>query len=344
MVQPATVIPAGWAATCSLFTVKKFCISMPRNQTRIGPGAKPSAMGPPPESPAGAACAVGAFLIWGLTPIYFKTLRAIPAIEILMHRMVWSFLFLLPFVVFTNRRSEFRSVISSARTMLILLATTLLVSSNWFVFIWAINSDRILQTSLGYYINPLINVLLGVVFLKERLRPVQLAAVILAAVGVVYLTVEIGRPPWIALFLAFTFGFYGLIRKVAAVNALVGLTIETLLLSLPAVVYLGTLYVDGSGAFLRIDGRTDILLMCAALVTALPLLLFTIGARRIHFSTVGILQYIAPSCTFLLAVFVYREPFRAAQLWTFMLIWTALLLYSIDSVVYFRRHHSPRRR
>jgi chloramphenicol-sensitive protein RarD len=167
-------------------------------------------------------------------------------------------------------------------------------------------------------------------------------AVILAAVGVVYLTIEIGRPPWIALFLAFTFGFYGLIRKVASVNALVGLTIETLLLSFPALVFLGYHYIDGSGAFLRSDGRTDILLMCAALVTALPLLLFTTGARKIHFSTIGILQYIAPSCTFLLAVFVYREPFRTAQLWTFILIWAALLLYSIDSVAYFRRHHLPR--
>jgi chloramphenicol-sensitive protein RarD len=306
-------------------------------------GKDTAAHSPPPESPAGAACAVAAFLIWGLTPIYFKTLRAIPALEILMHRMVWSFLFLLPFVVFTNRRNEFRTAISSGRTMLVLLVTTMLVSSNWFVFIWAINSDRILQTSLGYYINPLINVVLGVAFLKERLRPAQLMAVILAAVGVIYLTIEIGRPPWIALFLAFTFGFYGLIRKVVSVNALVGLTIETLLLSLPAVAYLGYHYIDGSGAFLRSDGRTDILLMCAALVTALPLLLFTTGARKIHFSTVGILQYIAPSCTFLLAVFVYREPFRTAQLWTFMLIWTALLLYSIDSVVYFRRHHLPRR-
>ncbi len=298
---------------------------------------------PPPESPAGAACAVAAFLIWGLTPIYFKTLRFVPALEILMHRMVWSFLFLLPFVVFTQRRHEFVKVISSGRTLMILLVTTILVSSNWFVFIWAINSDHILQTSLGYYINPLINVLLGVVFLKEHLRPTQLAAVLLAAAGVVYLTIEIGRPPWIALFLAFTFGFYGLIRKVASVNALVGLTIETLLLSLPAVIYLGTLYAHGRGAFLRIDTRTDVLLMCAALATALPLLLFTTGARRIHFSTIGILQYIAPSCTFLLAVFVYREPFLPAQMWTFVLIWAALLIYSVDSVVYFRRYHARRR-
>lgn len=289
----------------------------------------------PPESPVGVVYAVGAFLIWGLSPIYYKTLRPIPAFEILMHRMVWSFVFLLPFVVFTKRRREFKSVITSRRTLLLLVVTTLLVSCNWFVFIWAINSDRILQTSLGYYINPLINVVLGMAFLKERLRPAQGAAVLLATVGVGYLSIEIGRPPWIALFLAFSFGFYGLIRKVAPVSALVGLTIETLLLSLPAVAYLGYLYQHGAGAFLRVDLRTDALLMMAALVTALPLLLFTTGARLIHFSTVGILQYIAPSCTFLLAVLVYHEPFRAAQLWTFTAIWAALAIYTFDLV----RHH-----
>jgi chloramphenicol-sensitive protein RarD len=297
----------------------------------------------PEASPAGVACAVGAFLIWGLSPIYFKSLRTVPAFEILMHRMVWSFLFLFPFVVLTNRRSEFKTAATSRRCLLILLVTTVLVASNWFVFIWAINSDRILQTSLGYYINPLINVVLGLVFLRERLRPAQLAAVILAAVGVAYLTAAIGQPPWIALFLAFTFGFYGLIRKVVSVNALVGLAIETLLLSFPAAAYLVYLHAGSAGAFLRVDARTDLLLMCAALVTALPLLLFTTGARKINFSTVGILQYIAPSCTFLLAVFVYREPFRAAQLWTFVLIWIALLLYSVDSVLYYRRHHGAHR-
>ncbi len=290
-----------------------------------------------PEAMTGGLIAVGAFLIWGLTPIYFKVLRYIPASEILMHRMVWSFLFLLPLVLVLGRWTEFVKVVTTRRTLMILIGTTVLVSSNWFVFIWAINSDKILQTSLGYYINPLINVLLGMIFLGEQLRPAQIVAVILAAIGVVYLTVEIGSLPWIALFLAFTFGFYGLVRKIAPVNALVGLTVETLLLSLPAIAYLVYLDSHGAGAFLRIDTKTDVLLMLAALVTALPLLLFTIGARRIHLATLGILQYIAPSCTFLLAVFVYNEPFRLAQVWTFVLIWTALLIYSADSVLYYRR-------
>ena len=294
----------------------------------------------PPESLAGAACAVGAFLIWGLSPIYFKTLRAVPSFEILMHRMVWSFLFLLPLVAFTRRRKEFKAALTSRRTILILLVTTLLVSGNWFVFIWAINNDLILQTSLGYYINPLINVALGLVFLKERLRPAQIVAISLATIGVLYMTIEIGHPPWIALFLAFSFGFYGLIRKVAAVNALVGLTVETLLLSCPAAIYLFYIYVHGEGAFLHGDTRIDLLLLAAALVTALPLLLFTIGARQIHFSTIGILQYIAPSCTFLLAVLIYGEPFRSAQLWTFLLIWLALFIYTVDSVIYYRRYRT----
>ncbi len=294
----------------------------------------------PQESLSGAACAVGAFLIWGLSPIYFKTLRAVPAFEILMHRMVWSFLFLLPLVALTRRRKELKAALASRRTILILLVTTLLVSGNWFVFIWAINNDLILQTSLGYYINPLINVVLGLVFLNERLRPAQVVAVSLATIGVLYMTIEIGRPPWISLFLAFSFGFYGLIRKVAAVNALVGLTVETLLLSFPATIYIIYTYVHGGGAFLRGDTRIDLLLLAAALVTALPLLLFTVGARRIHFSTIGILQYMAPSCTFLLAVLVYGEPFRTAQLLTFLLIWSALLIYTVDSVVYYRQYRT----
>jgi len=289
------------------------------------------------EAMAGVALAVAAFLIWGFSPIYFKTLRAIPAFEILMHRMVWSFVFLLPLVFLLRRRNEFWGVLKTPRSLLILVATTLLVGSNWFVFIWAINNDQILQTSLGYYINPLMNVLMAMVFLKEKLRPPQFVAVFLAAVGVVYLTIEIGTLPWIALYLAISFGLYGLIRKVAPVNPLVGLTIETMLLSLPALAYLIHLHNQGAGAFLNVGMRTDILLMCAALVTAVPLLLFTSGAKKIHFSTLGILQYIAPSGTFIVAVFIYDEPFRTAQVWTFGFIWTALVIYSADSFVYYRK-------
>jgi chloramphenicol-sensitive protein RarD len=289
------------------------------------------------ETLLGVASATTAFLMWGLTPIYFKAIRAVPAFEILMHRIVWSCLFLIGLVLLRGQWPEFKKIIKNSRTMLILLATTIIVASNWFVFIWAITHDKILQTSLGYYINPLINVVLGMVFLKERLRLPQMAAVLLAAIGVSYLTLQYGKLPWISLYLAFSFGFYGLIRKVAPVSALIGLTVETLLLLLPALgclIYFDTI---GAGAFLRVNMKTTVLLMCAALITAPPLLFFTTGARRLHLSTVGILQYIAPSSTFLLAVFIYHEPFRAAQLWTFVLIWSALIIYSTDSVLHYRR-------
>ncbi|OGP59208.1 MAG: hypothetical protein A2V65_12470 [Deltaproteobacteria bacterium RBG_13_49_15] len=290
-----------------------------------------------PESFSGAASAVSAFLIWGLTPIYFKWLKAVPPFEILMHRIVWSFLFLMPFVFFLGYRQELRLALKNRNTLGILVATTLLVSCNWFIFIWAINNDQILQTSLGYYINPLINVLLGMIFLRERLRAAQWGAVLIAFAGVGYLTVQFGKLPWISLTLALTFGFYGLIRKVAPVSALVGLSVETLLMFAPAVAYLIYIGGAGDGAFFQKGLNVDLLLMAAALVTAPPLLLFTIGARRLHMSTIGILQYIAPSSTFLLAVFIYGEPFSRAKLWTFMLIWIALCIYSADSLIYYRK-------
>ncbi len=285
------------------------------------------------EALTGVLIASGAFLIWGLSPIYFKILAHVPAFEIILHRMVWSFLFLLSLVIFTGRWKEFSAAIANRRTLLILIGTTLLVSGNWFVFIWAINSGKILQTSLGYFMNPIVNVLLGMLFLKERLRPAQTASVILATAGVFYMTVEVGALPWISLFLAISFGFYGLIRKTATVNALIGLTVETLLLFFPASAYLYYLYTQGTGAFYSQNVTTDLLLMGTALVTAVPLLLFTSGARRINFATLGMLQYIAPSSTFILAVFIYNEPFQTAQIRTFILIWLSLIIYSTDSVI-----------
>jgi len=286
----------------------------------------------------GIAAAVGAFLIWGLSPVYFKWLKAVPPFEILMHRMIWSFLFLIPLILIRGQWYEFVTALRDRITMGILFGTTLLVACNWFLFIWAINNDQILQTSLGYFINPLINVLLGRLFLKEKLRPAQMAAVGLAALGVGYLTVQFGRIPWISLTLAVTFGFYGLIRKVARVGALVGLALETLIMFGPALIYLSFLNTGGGGAFFRMGTGIDLMLMASALVTALPLLLFTEGARRIHLSTVGILQYLAPSCTFILAVFIYGEPFSTAKLYTFILIWTALFLYTADSILHYRKN------
>jgi chloramphenicol-sensitive protein RarD len=285
----------------------------------------------------GVVYAASAFFIWGISPIYWKALRAVPALEIILHRMVWSFFFLVPLILVMRRWTDFIDVLKNYRTLLMLLFTALIIGANWLLYIWAVNNDNLLQASLGYYINPLVNVVLGMVFLKERLRPPQILAVLLAAAGVLYLTIYYGEFPWIALALAVSFGLYGLIRKIAPVGSLAGLTVETLLLSIPALVYL--LYIDnqGVGTIFRVSLKLDLLLMGCALATAIPLLFFTLGARRLYLTTVGLLQYIAPSCMFLLAVFLFREPLVKAQVVTFIFIWTALAIYSTDSVRYYRR-------
>lgn len=290
-------------------------------------------------SVVGVANAVPAFLIWGLSPIFFKLLGAATPLEILMHRIVWSFLFLLPLILFLGRWDDFIKAITTGRTLGILVATTFLASSNWFIYIWAIYTNQILQASLGYYINPTINLFLGMIFLKERLRRAQWIAACLAGAGVAYLTFQFGELPWISLGLALTFGLYGLIRKVAPVGAMVGLTVETMLMFLPALMYLLLLHTDGSGVFFQMGFQLDALLMSTALVTTVPLLLFTNGARKIHLSTIGILQYIAPSVTFLLAVFVYGEPFEKVQLRAFICIWAAFCIYSVDSILYYRKNN-----
>jgi chloramphenicol-sensitive protein RarD len=287
---------------------------------------------------SGVAYAASAFLIWGISPIYWKALRVVPALEIILHRIVWSFFFLVPIVIIMRRWKEFIDVLKNRRTLLILLVSALILCGNWLLYIWAVNSDYLLQASLGYYINPLVNVVLGMAFLKERLRPPQMLSVLMAFTGVLYLTVSYGEFPWIALILALSFGLYGLIRKVAPVGALVGLTVETLLLFIPALIYLFYLDSRGAGTIFRVSLKLTLLLMGCALVTAIPLLLFTLGARRIYLSNLGLLQYIAPSCMFILAVFLYREPFSSAQVVTFIFIWTALAIYSADSVRYYRGH------
>jgi chloramphenicol-sensitive protein RarD len=288
------------------------------------------------ESLTGVACASSAFLIWGLSPMYWKVLHNIPAFEIIMHRVVWSFFFLLFVLIFHKNWHEFVAAVNSRRTFLVLLPTTLLLGFNWFIYIWAVNNDHVLQASLGYYINPLINVFLGMVFLKERLRKLQTVSLILAGVGVLYLTFYYGEFPWIALSLAFAFGFYGLIRKMATVSALVGLSVEMLVLSVPAWLYLLSLKAKGSGALFHLGIKTDCFLVGTAFLTAFPLLLFTIGARRLNLSTLGFLQYIAPSCMFILGVFLYHEPISKAHIVTFVLIWTALGIYSTDSAMVYR--------
>jgi chloramphenicol-sensitive protein RarD len=289
------------------------------------------------ETVAGVLYAGGAFLIWGLSPVYWKAMQQVPALEIVTHRVVWSFVFLIVLTRIQRRGDEFQQVLRTPRILLTLGLTTLLVSCNWLLYIWAVNAGYMLQASLGYYINPLVNVLLGMLFLRERLRRPQALAVLIACAAVVWRTLSYGEPPWIALVLAFTFGLYGLIRKVAPVSSLVGLTIETLLLTVPGIAYLFFLETQNAGALFHGSRLLDALLIGTGVFTAVPLLFFNLGARRINLSTVGLMQYLAPSGMFLLAVLVYGEPFNAAQVWTFVLIWTALAIYSIDSLRAYRR-------
>jgi chloramphenicol-sensitive protein RarD len=293
------------------------------------------------ESLSGVVYASSAFLIWGLSPIYWKVMRDIPAFEIIMHRVIWSFFFLIIVLVFQKHWNEFMAAVKKPRTFMILIPTTILLGFNWFIYIWAINNEHILQASLGYFINPLINVLLGMLFLRERLRRLQTMSLALATIAVLYLTFYHGEFPWIALSLAFAFGFYGLIRKVAPVSSLVGLFIEMLFLSGPALAYILFLNSKGIGALFHISIKIDLFLMGAAFLTAVPLLLFTMGTRRLNLSTVGFLQYIAPSCMFLLGVFLYNEPISSAQIFAFVLIWTALFIYSTDAARYYRLAKNP---
>ena len=289
------------------------------------------------ESVFGLVYATSAFVIWGLSPVYWKALGAVPALEIIMHRVVWSFFFLVILIVLQRRTREFVEVLRNGRMLLTLFATSIFISGNWFLYIWAVNSNYLLQASLGYYINPLVNVVLGMVFLRERLRKPQILAVLLATSGVLYLTISYEEFPWIALTLALSFGFYGLIRKIAPVGSLVGLTIETMLLSFPAIIYLFYLHSQGTGSIFHVSLKLDLLLIGCAPLTAVPLLFFTLGAKRLYLSTVGLMQYIGPSGMFLLAVFYYHEPFSATRVWTFIMIWAALGIYSTDSVIYYRR-------
>lgn len=280
----------------------------------------------------GVAYGVAAYGMWGLVPIYFKALSGVPALEVLAHRIVWSVVLLVPMVLVRGQWPELRRVISSRKTLATLILTTVLIAVNWYLFIWAVDHDRVLEASLGYFINPLINVVLGMVFLGEKLSRPAAAAVVLAGLGVSVQVVMVGELPWIALTLAFSFGLYGLLRKTAAVGAVVGLAVETSMLMLPAVGYLvwarrtGGLYL-GSG-----DLSVDVLLVLAGAVTAAPLLCFTTAVRLLPLTTLGFLQYLAPSGHFLLAVLAYGEVLTPGRIITFVCIWLALAIFTTDQI------------
>jgi chloramphenicol-sensitive protein RarD len=284
----------------------------------------------------GVLCGAGAFVLWGIFPIYFKAVAAVPAPEVLAHRIVWSMVFVGGLITIRRRWPAVAAALANRRLLATLVLSASVVSINWVVYIWAVGEGRILGASLGYFINPLVSVVLGVVALGERLRTIQWAAVGLAVVAVGWQIVGFGTVPWVALTLAVSFGFYGLIRKVAKVDAFTGMFVETLVLSPLAVGYLVFVAVVGGGAFGRLGLQMDALLVAAGVITPLPLILFVAGAQRIRLSTVGLLQYIAPTGQFLLAVFLYDEPFTRDSLVTFALIWLALGLYTLDTLLHER--------
>ncbi|MBU1004176.1 MAG: EamA family transporter RarD [Proteobacteria bacterium] len=286
---------------------------------------------------SGGLAAFTAFLSWGLLPVYWKALGMVPALELLCQRITWSLLFMGLLLAAMGRLGEVRRAVTSRRTMLLLTASSALISLNWFTYIWAVNSGHVVECSLGYFIAPLVNMLLGFLFFRDRLRPLQVLAILLALAGVMNLVVGYGRFPWIALTLAFSFGLYGLVRKVVQVESAPGLFLETLILGLPASGYLLLLWAQGAGALGAHGPQIDTLLVGAGVVTALPLMAFAFGARRLSLVTLGVLQYVAPSCMFLLGVFVYGETFSPAHRTTFLLIWAGIALYTTEGTMQLRR-------
>ncbi len=280
---------------------------------------------------AGLLLGLGAYVLWGVLPLYFKAMEGVSSAAIVAHRIVWSLLFLAALVTLWRKWPPIGAALRSRKVMLTLLVTAALIAINWLVYIWAVLNGHVLAGSLGYYLNPLVNVLLGVVLLKERLTRPQLAAVALAAAGVVVLALQAGDGLWISLTLAASFALYGFLRKVAPVDSIEGLSIETVLLAPIALGYLLWLGAEGQSGFGN-DSRTDILLVLAGAVTAVPLLLFTAAAKRLPYSTLGFLQYIAPSLQFLLAVLVFDERFTLAHAICFGAIWTALAVFAFEGV------------
>lgn len=289
------------------------------------------------RSRQGVFFAIAAYTMWGIAPVYFKWLESVPALEILSHRIIWSFILVLALILVLRRGGRLKPVLQNKKQMLRLTLATCLLGGNWFLFIWAINNDHILDASLGYYINPLLNVAIGMVFFAERMRKMQLVAIALACTGVLIQIISFGSVPWVALALACSFAIYGAIRKRLPIDSITGLWLETLIL-LPAVLIYMVFFASSSAADMSQNTwQINTLLVAAGVVTTAPLLCFTAAAQRIRYSTLGFFQYIGPSLMFILAVWVYGEPLAADKLVTFAIIWVALALYSLDTLLFQQR-------
>jgi len=293
------------------------------------------------EERSGLIAGFAAFITWGLIPVYWKLLKTIRADEIIAHRFIWTTLFLVVLLTWQRRWPEVQEAARFRRTLLYCLASGLAVSINWLVFIWAVNVGRVVETSLGYFMTPLVNVLFGAIFLRERLTRLQLISVLLALFGVLNLTLGYGKFPWIAIVLCVSFGIYGLLRKKSGTRPIPGLFLETTLLTPLALLYLLHLQHAGTLTFGPAHWPLALLLVSTGIVTGLPLVWFGHAARHLRMTTLGFLQYISPTGSFLLGVFLYHEPFTRNHLITFSLIWTALAIFTADAV---HRWHSGRDR
>ena len=281
---------------------------------------------------SGLIYALGAFTIWGLFPLYLSTLASVPSFEVLLQRSVWSLVFVLAMLVVSGRLGALREVFSQRRRVGLFAISAMLLSFNWLIYLLAVQGGHVLDASLGYFMNPLVNVVLGVLVLHERLRPAQWLAVALAAIGVAWMTWLAGHPPWFALGLALSFGVYGLIRKTATLGALEGLALENLLLAPIAVPLLVWWTLQHDGALLRGDPALGGLLLLSGPLTALPLLFFAAAARRLPLATLGLVQYLSPTLQFVLAIWIFHEPFDQFRLIGYLFIWSALAVYSADAL------------
>ncbi|MCA0971151.1 EamA family transporter RarD [Halobacillus litoralis] len=282
-----------------------------------------------------------AYILWGFLPIYWKLIQQIPAFEILAHRIIWSFVFMGMIVLITKKKGPFieqiRSIAGNRKQLTGITLASVAISINWVTYIWAVNSNHVIEASLGYYINPLVSILLGMIVLKETFSKAQWLAFLLAGIGVLYMTVNFGSVPWIALLLAFSFGAYGLLKKLVPLNAMYGLTIETMIVTPVALLYLLN---QQSGQFQQVEwvSTTSLLVFGAGIVTAVPLLLFSAGAKRIPLSMVGFLQYFAPTIMLVIGVFLYNEPFTHVHAVSFTFIWAGLVVYTITRMKRLKRY------
>lgn len=288
------------------------------------------------QNTIGVLNGIFAYMIWGILPIYWKALDSMVAEEILAHRIFWSFVLmiivLISFKKWNQFLSELRMIVSKPKLFLSVILSGILISGNWLIYIWAVNSGHVLETSLGYYINPLFSVLLGMIVLKEKLSFMQVVSFIMAAIGVLVLTIQYGEIPWAALLLALSFGLYGLVKKKANLSSTTGLTVETMVVTPIAIIYLISLFFAGKGQFALLSfNTTNLLLIGSGIVTAIPLLLFAEAAKRVPLSMIGFIQYVSPTITLCLGIFLYHEQFTRIDFIAFSFIWLAILIYSLSN-------------